>query len=72
MSEGAQRERALSLAELADELERWTRIKEIDRDEYGAFDDLKHIHKFAIANYDQPGIELLLEALDPDSRSSSD
>ena len=70
MVDESEQYKALSLAELADELEHWTRLVEVEGDRSGAFAELKHIYKFAISNYDQPGIALLLEALDQDSREA--
>ncbi|MFF2026544.1 hypothetical protein [Rhodococcus koreensis] len=63
MPEATQSHKALELSELAEDFSRWNRLPEIDRDSYGAFAQLASIYKFAIANYNEPGVEMLLEAL---------
>lgn len=56
-------EKALSLSDLADEYGHWNKLPGMESDSYGAFAQLAELYKYAISNYNEPGIGLLLEAI---------
>lgn len=55
--------KALELGQLAIEHGHWRAMPGYERDRWGCFTLLSEIYEFAIAHYNDPGIELLLQAL---------
>ncbi|TCN42434.1 hypothetical protein EV641_1282 [Rhodococcus sp. SMB37] len=63
MSESVHEDKALALDDLVDEFGYWNRLPEIESDRFGSFAQLAALYKYAIAHYNDPGIELLLDAI---------
>ncbi|MBY6411705.1 hypothetical protein HQ346_12850 [Rhodococcus sp. BP-252] len=63
MSDSKGSHRALTLEQLAVEYGHWEKLPGIDSDSYGAFEQLATIYRYAISNYNEPGVEKLIEAL---------
>jgi hypothetical protein len=52
-----------NMEELLEEYDHWQKLPELDRDDYSAFRKLAALYRFALTHMDEPGNELLFEAI---------
>jgi hypothetical protein len=53
----------LSIDHLINEYDGWKSVLDRDTDDFDAFAKLTALYRFAITNYSEPGVELLLDAI---------
>lgn len=65
-------ERVLTLDELLEEYTQWKEVLNRDSDDFDTIAKVAELYRFAIVNYNEPGSELLLRAVDAVTRVEKD